>query len=395
MSSPTGTPTPHIPSHSGPRVWFLTSGTAPIAIALADQLLEHGDHVVAGLPQSEINALHQQSDDNSDRLEGLRELLSEFGDVVERSDGEDRGRLRVVALDIRSLIGTVEELSTPPQSVTLIREQFETNFFGPVNIIKAALPTLRSQRSGHILVLTGTSKIHAPPIKPYLTSSHSNNLYKAGHLGTPGLGIYCASNWAIEGFCDVRPTPPPICSSSPSHPLTPSKPQSLAYEIAPFNLKLSILQPNLEISVLSNKLTSAPPLPAYSPSQNPAPLSREIIGNLVSRLHQSSSTPNPSPPPPSEQLKHPNLSDPAIVSLYPPLPASFREALLAETVYALTAIGGHENPPARHIVGYEAVTSVKEKLKTVSEELEDFVGASTAVDIERHGDGVARRDEEG
>ncbi|KAI9697979.1 MAG: hypothetical protein M1836_004332 [Candelina mexicana] len=378
MSSPTSTPTPHIPSHSGPRIWFLTSGTAPIAIALADQLLEHGDHVVAGLPQSEINALDQQSDDNSDRLEGLRELLGEFGDAIERSEGEDRGRLRVVALDIRTmaecqaaiakavdifgrvdilfcctsetLIGTVEELSTPPQSVTLIREQFETNFFGPVNIIKAALPTLRSQKSGHILVLTGTT----------------------GHLGTPGLGIYCASNWAIEGFCD-----------------------SLAYEIAPFNLKLSILQPNLEISVLSNKLTSAPPLPAYSPSQNPAPLSREIIGNLVSRLHQSSSTPNSSTPPPSEQPKHPNLSDPAIVSLYPPLPASFRETLLAETVYALTAIGGHENPPARHIVGYEAVTSVKEKLKTVSEELEDFVGASTAVDIGRHGDGVARRDEEG
>lgn len=52
-----------------------------------------------------------------------------------------------------------------------------------------------------------------------------------------------------------------------------------------------------------------------------------------------------------------------------------------ETVHALTAIGGHENPPARHIVGYEGVASVKEKLKTVSEELEDFVEVSCAVDI--------------
>ena len=56
--------------------------------------------------------------------------------------------------------------------------------------------------------------------------------------------------------------------------------------------------------------------------------------------------------------------------------------MLAETVHAITAIGGHENPPARHIVGHEAVASVKEKLKTVSEELEDFVGVSAAVDIE-------------
>ncbi len=45
-------------------------------------------------------------------------------------------------------------------------------------------------------------------------------------------------------------------------------------------------------------------------------------------------------------------------------------------------------------MGHEAVTSVKEKLKTVSEELEDFVDVSTAVDIEREGD-VPRGDGEG
>ena len=47
----------------------------------------------------------------------------------------------------------------------------------------------------------------------------------------------------------------------------------------------------------------------------------------------------------------------------------------------LTAIGGHENPPTRHIVGFEGSIAVKEKLKTVTEELEDFVEASVAVDI--------------
>lgn len=52
-----------------------------------------------------------------------------------------------------------------------------------------------------------------------------------------------------------------------------------------------------------------------------------------------------------------------------------------ETVHAITAIGGHENPPARHIVGSEGAASVREKLKTVSEELEDFIECSCAVDI--------------
>lgn len=57
------------------------------------------------------------------------------------------------------------------------------------------------------------------------------------------------------------------------------------------------------------------------------------------------------------------------------------ESLLAETIHAIIAIAGHANPPARHIVGFEGVASVKEKLKTVSEELEDFVEVSCAADI--------------
>lgn len=56
-------------------------------------------------------------------------------------------------------------------------------------------------------------------------------------------------------------------------------------------------------------------------------------------------------------------------------------SLISETLHALCAIGGHENPPARHIVGFEGVASVKEKLNTVSEELEDFVDVSGGVDI--------------
>ena len=64
-----------------------------------------------------------------------------------------------------------------------------------------------------------------------------------------------------------------------------------------------------------------------------------------------------------------------------------RASLVDETVHAITAIGGHENPPARHIVGFEGIASVKEKLKTVSEELEDFVEVSCAVDIDGVGEG--------
>ncbi len=54
-------------------------------------------------------------------------------------------------------IGTVEELAASQRTLTMVREQFETNFFGPVNIIKAVLPTFRGRQNGHIILLTGIS----------------------------------------------------------------------------------------------------------------------------------------------------------------------------------------------------------------------------------------------
>jgi hypothetical protein len=163
------------------------------------------------------------------------------------------------------------------------------------------------------------------------------------------MPMYCAATWALEGYCD-----------------------SLAYEIAPFNIKMTIVQPNKEIQVLTNKITFAPQLPQYESHNNPAPGLRDILTNVVNTN-------------PDTMISDNDMVDKdgkaRIVSRYPKLPSEARDRLVMETVHALTAIGGHENPPARHIVGYEGVASVKEKLKTVSEELEDFVEVSCAVDI--------------
>ena len=181
--------------------------------------------------------------------------------------------------------------------------------------------------------------------------------------------------------------------------------QSLAYEVAPFNIKLTIVQPNYEIPVLSNKISAAPTLSQYSPTSHPAPLARGMIGSLIDRIEGITTTPNAaaeeavasaSDRRPSatsvmtdntddnemRKRTHVALSDSEnVTSVNPKLPQQMLDSLVAETVYAVTAIGGHENPPARHIVGHEGVASVKEKLKTVSEELEDFVDCSGAVDI--------------
>lgn len=229
-------------------------------------------------------------------------------------------RLRTIAV-----VGTVEELSTSPATQSLVRDQFEIIFFSQVNFIKATLPLLREKHTGHIIILTGIT----------------------GHIGTPGMPMYCAATWALEGYCD-----------------------SLAYEIAPFNIKLSIIQPNKEIALLSNKITFAPQLPQYDSENNPAPGLRDILTNVVNQHSETR----------INDLKDKHGQS-KIISRYPKLSNEAKDRLVLETVHALTAVGGHENPPARHIVGYEGVASVKEKLKTVSEELEDFVEVSCAVDI--------------
>lgn len=214
----------------------------------------------------------------------------------------------------------MEELSTSSATQNLVRDQFETIFFSQVNFIKAVLPLLRAQHTGHLMILTSIG----------------------GHLGTPGMPIYTAATWALEGFCD-----------------------SLAYEIAPFNIKVTIVQPHKEIQSLTNKIIFAPSLPYYDSENNPAPSVRDMLSNMLNLNPETAMEP----------------SETEITSRYPKIPSASVDRLVQETINALTAIGGHENPPARHIVGFEGADAVKEKLKTVTEELEDFVEASVAVDI--------------
>lgn len=227
---------------------------------------------------------------------------------------------RVLIVVCSAVVGTVEELSTTPATQNLVRDQFETIFFSQVNFIKATLPKLREKHTGHIMILTSIG----------------------GHIGTPGMPIHTAATWALEGFCD-----------------------SLAYEIAPFNIKVTIVQPNKEIQSLTNKIIFAPQLPWYDSEMNPAPSIRDILSNVLNSSAETAIEP----------------SETEILDRYPRLPAPAVDKLVMETVHALTAIGGHENPPARHIVGFEGAVAVKEKLTTVTEELEDFVEASLAVDI--------------
>lgn len=70
-------------------MWLITSGDSPVGIALARQVLEHGDYVVAGIIQAEFEA-------DEGRSYEFKCFLAEVG----RNESW-KERLKIVALDIR------------------------------------------------------------------------------------------------------------------------------------------------------------------------------------------------------------------------------------------------------------------------------------------------------
>lgn len=199
------------------KVWFITGASRGFGRIWTEAALERGDKVAATAR-------------NVDSLAGLKEkygdnVLTLTLDVAQPGQAEAAiaeahayfGRLDIVLNNAGySLVGTIEEASTED-----VKAMYETNVFGPLAVIRAALPLFREQGSGHIM---GTS----------------SNL---GHVVLPVIGYYSSTKWAFEAIHE-----------------------SLALEVKDFGIKVTIIEPGAYATEFGthDSLKFAPGMEIYS-----------------------------------------------------------------------------------------------------------------------------------
>jgi short-subunit dehydrogenase len=176
------------------KIWFITGISSGLGKALAESVIENGDFVIGTfrnqIQADDFNIVHKEEGfalkmditKSNEIKRALKLVKTKFGkiDVLVNNAGF-------------GFAGAVEEASDKE-----IREVFEANFFGTLEVTKQVLPILREQKSGHIIQI----------------SSHG------GIKAFPGFGIYNASKFALEGFSEA-----------------------LAAEVTPLNIKVSIIEP--------------------------------------------------------------------------------------------------------------------------------------------------------
>ena len=176
------------------KIWFITGTSRGFGRVWAEAALKRGDKVAATARKlASIADLKEKYGEKVLTLE-LDVTNAEQVKAVVTQAHAHFGRLDIVLNNAGySLVGTIEEASADD-----VRALYETNIFGSLSVIQAALPLLRKQGGGHIL---GTSS-------------------GLGHVAMPVVGYYCSSKWAFEAIHE-----------------------SLAAEVKAFGIKVTIIEP--------------------------------------------------------------------------------------------------------------------------------------------------------
>jgi NAD(P)-dependent dehydrogenase (short-subunit alcohol dehydrogenase family) len=219
MSSTTGT---HLP-----KTWFISGATSGFGRAFAQFALERGDNVVAtGRSVAKLEALVAHA---PNRVLAQKLDVTKAADIQPAVDAAVRRFGRIDYLFNNAgygIVGAVEETSEDE-----LRAVLDTNFFGAVALTKAVLPVMRTQRSGVIVNISSMG----------------------GQMSYEGVGAYSASKFALEGMSEA-----------------------LALEVAPFGIKVLIVEPGaFRTDFGAQALRHMPVIPAY----------KDLLANIRGVLH--------------------------------------------------------------------------------------------------------------
>lgn len=180
-------------AHDG-RIWLITGCSGGFGRAVAEEALRQGDRVIGTLRRRDqfaafealapgrCHALELDVRDGAQIASAVAAAAGRYGHIDVLFNNAGYG-----------LIGAIEETS-----IEEARGIFETNFFGLLQVTQALLPQLRAQGGGRILNMSSGAGIGA----------------------VPGLGLYSATKFAVEGMTEA-----------------------LAAEVASLGIKVTLIEP--------------------------------------------------------------------------------------------------------------------------------------------------------
>jgi NAD(P)-dependent dehydrogenase (short-subunit alcohol dehydrogenase family) len=183
------------------KVWFVTGAGSGIGAGTVKSALKAGDRVVA--TGRNLDKLRKALGNESEELAFVQ--LDVADETQARAAVEQAvrrfGRIDVLVNNAGfSLLGNFEELSTPA-----LEGQFATNFWGVAFVMRAALPVMRQQRSGHIINISSV----------------------AGVVGQKHCSAYGATKFAVEGLS-----------------------LAVAQEVRQFGIKITVVEPGFFLTDL-------------------------------------------------------------------------------------------------------------------------------------------------
>ena len=175
------------------NVWFITGSARGMGIGMAKAALAAGHSVVA--TARDAAKVTAALGEHKNLLALSLDITDPAASIAAAEAAVERfGRIDVLVNNAGNFYAGFFEVTSDDQ----LRKQMETNFFGPLNVTRAILPVMRTQRSGHVITITSA----------------------AGIIGGEFTAAYAASKFALEGWME-----------------------SLQYDVEPYGITTTIVEP--------------------------------------------------------------------------------------------------------------------------------------------------------